>query len=81
MGEENVLYKKAYFQCAKRAILENEIFMKKFMADIVKDNYDDDKLIRLNTLLTDMFDNDMFDLIMGVKRAEDLKNKYDYEIC
>ncbi len=78
---ENPLYKKAYFQCARRAILENEVLMKKFIAEKVKDNYSDEKLIRLNELLTKMYDNDMFDLIMGTKSAEDLKNLYDYEIC
>lgn len=78
---ENPLYKKAYFQCARRAILENEVLMKKFIAEKVKDNYSDEKLIRLNELLTKMYDNDMFDLIMGTKTAEDLKNQYDYEIC
>lgn len=78
---ENPLYKKAYFQCARRAILENEVLMKKFIAEIVKDNYSDEKLIRLNELLTKMYDNDMFDLIMGTKSAEDLKYLYDYEIC
>lgn len=78
---ENPLYKKAYFQCARRAILENEVFMKKFVAEKVKDIYSDGKLVRLNELLTKMFDNDMFDLIMGTKTAEDLKNLYDYEIC
>ena len=78
---ENPLYKKAYFQCARRAILENEVLMKKFTVEIVKDNYSDEKLIRLNELLTKMYDNDMFDLIMGTKSAEGLKNLYDYEIC
>lgn len=78
---ENPLYKKAHFQCARRAILENEVLMKKFIAEKVKDNYSDEKLIRLNELLTKMYDNDMFDLIMGTKTAEDLKNQYDYEIC
>lgn len=78
---ENPLYKKAYFQCARRAILENEVLMKKFIAEKVKDNYSDEKLIRLNELLTKMYDNDMFDLIMGAKSAEDLKDLYDYEIC
>lgn len=78
---ENPLYKKAYFQCARRAILENEVLMKKFIAEKVKDNYSDEKLIRLNELLTKMYDNDMFDLIMGTKSAEDLKDLYDYEIC
>lgn len=78
---ENPLYKKAYFQCARRAILENEVLMKRFTTEIVKDNYSDEKLIRLNELLTKMYDNDMFDLIMGTKSAEDLKDLYDYEIC
>ncbi len=78
---ENPLYKKAYFQCARRAILENEVLMKRFIAEKVKDNYSDEKLVRLNELLTKMYDNDMFDLIMGTKSAEDLKNLYDYEIC
>ena len=78
---ENPLYKKAYFQCARRAILENEVLMKKFIAEKVKDSYSDEKLIRLNEQLTKMYDNDMFDLIMGTKSAEDLKDLYDYEIC
>ena len=80
MSDES-LYKKAYFQCARRAILENEVFMKKFIVEKVKDIYSDEKLIRLNEMLTKLYDNDMFDLIMGTKSAEDLKNQYDYEIC
>ena len=28
-----------------------------------------------------MYDNDMFDLIMGSKTAEQLKSQYDYELC
>ncbi len=78
---ENPLYKKAYFQCARRAMLENEEIMKKFAVDVVKDNYDDEKLDRLNELLTKMYDNDMYDLLMGKKTAEDFKGIYDYEIC
>lgn len=78
---ENPLYKKAYFQCARRAILENEVFMKKFIVEVVKDTYSDEKLERLNEMLTKMYDNDMFDLIMGSKTAEHLKSQYDYELC
>ena len=62
---ENPLYKKAYFQCA----------------EIVKDNYSDEKLERLNEMLTKMYDNDMFDLIMGSKTAQQLKSQYDFELC
>ena len=77
---ENPLYKKAYFQCARRAILENEVFMKKFIVEKVKDTYSDEKLERLNQMLTKMYDNDMFDLIMGSKTAKEL-SQYDYELC
>lgn len=80
MNKEN-LYKKAYFQCARRAILENETVMLKFAEDVVKNNYSEEKLIRLNELLTKMFDNDMFNLIMGHKKAEDFKDLYDNELC
>lgn len=80
MNKEN-LYKKAYFQCARRAILENETVMVKFVEAVAKDKYNEEKLIRLNQLLTKMFDNDMFNLIMGHKTAADFKDLYDYELC
>lgn len=79
--EENPLYKKAYFQCARRAMLENELVMRRFVEDVVKNGYSEEKLERLNKLLTEMFDNDMFDLIMGQKSPEFFKDKYDLEIC
>ena len=79
--EENPLYKQAFFQCARRAILENEVFMKNFAKDVVKGKYNDEKLVRFNAMLTKMYDNDLFDLIMGVKTAKNLKNQYDFEIC
>lgn len=75
------LYKKAYFQCARRALLENETVMRKFAEEVAKDSYNEEKLERFNTFLRDMFDNDMFDLIMGHKKAADFKGKYDFEIC
>lgn len=80
MTTKEALYKKAYFQCARRAILENETVMLKFAEEVVKDKYDEEKLIRLNKLLTEMFDNDMFNLIMGNKKAEDFKDLYDFEL-
>ena len=77
---ENPLYKKAYFQCARRAILENEVFMKSFITTVVKDTYDNEKLSRFNNMLTRMYDNDLFDLIMGRRNSDDLKDNYDYDI-
>lgn len=81
MSEENPLYKKAYFQCARRAILENEVFLKSFAEKIVKDKYNDEKLDRFNSLLTRMYDNDLFDLIMARKTSENFKDMYDLDIC
>lgn len=81
MTTKESMYKKAYFQCARRAILENETVMLRFAEDVVKDNYDEEKLVRLNKLLTEMFDNDMFNLIMGNKKSEDFKDQYDFELC
>lgn len=78
---ENPLYKKAYFQCSRRAVLENEVFLKSFIVEIVKDKYDDEKLERLNSMLTRMYDNDLFDLIMARKTVSDFKEMYDVDLC
>ncbi len=79
--DKEKLYRQAYFQCARRAMLENEQVMRKFAEDVAKDNYNEEKLLRFNNLLTKMFDNDMFDIIMGQKSPEKFKDMYDLEIC
>ncbi len=79
--EESSLYKKAYFQCARRAMLENELVMRRFAGDVVRTGYGPEKLERFNRLLTEMYDNDMFDLIMGQKSPEFFEGRYDMEIC
>lgn len=75
------LYKQAYFQYARRAMLENELVMKEFARDVVREGYSEEKLLRFNSLLTRMFDNDMFDIIMGQKGPEAFKGMYDEDIC
>lgn len=76
----NPLYKKACFQAARRAMLENEYVIKGFVEKIVFENYSDEKLDRLNILLRDIYDNDLFDIIMGIKNSTDFKDRYDQEI-
>ena len=76
----NPLYKKACFQAARRAMLENEYVIKGFVEKIVFENYSDEKLERLNILLRDIYDNDLFDIIMGIKIYTDFKERYDQEI-
>lgn len=78
--QNNPLYKKAIFQAARRAILENEMIMRRFVEEYVPGRYDDAKLERLNDLLLKMYDNDMFDLLMGQKRPEAFVGQYDQEL-
>lgn len=76
----NPLYKKAVFQAARRAILENEMITRQFVEERVLGNYDDEKLERLNDTLLRIFDNDLFDIVMGQKKAEAFAGTYDLEI-
>lgn len=79
--QDEILLKKVYYQAARRAILENEDFLKKFFDEEVKGKYPNEKLERLYNNLLKMFDNDLFDIIMGVKPLEPFYKLYDKEIC
>lgn len=79
--QDEVLLKKVYYQAARRAILENEDLLKRFFDDEVKGKYSNEKLERLYNNLLKMFDNDLFDIIMGVKPIENFYKLYDKEIC
>lgn len=72
-------FKKCVFQCARRAMLENEYFLKDFLNSYVLNNYSIDDLSRFNTFLKNIYDNDLFDIIMGNKTAEDFKEQYEYK--
>jgi len=71
-------YKKCVFQCARRAILENEYFLRDFLVNFVHTNYKIEDLKEFNIFLKEIYDNDLFDLIMGKKSAEDLKSQYSF---
>lgn len=75
----NPEFKKCVFQCARRAMLENEYFLKDFLEEVVIKKYNLDDIKRLNVFLKEIFDNDLFDVIMGNKTAEDYKDKYEYK--
>jgi len=77
--KETKEFKKCAFQCARRAMLENEYFLKDFLNSFVINNYSIDDLNRFNIFLKDIYDNDLFDIIMGNKTAEDYKEQYDYK--
>lgn len=70
-------YKRCIFLCSRRAMLENELLLKKFALEYVPEHYSIDEIKELNKFLNDVFDNDLFDVIMGIKKASDFKDQYD----
>lgn len=78
MERMEALRKKAIFQAARRAILENEMFLRDYVTNHLPESYTEDDLEAFIAMLVRMFDNDLFDLVMGVKTAEDLQELYDY---
>lgn len=59
-------------------MLENELFLRRFLSEYVLENYSLEHIDKLNDFLVKVLDNDMFDLIMGIKTAEYYRDKYDY---
>ena len=70
------LYKRVYFRAVRRAMLENENFLKAFM-DEKGSSFDTEKLSRLDGLLTVIPDNDLYDVIYSAKRPSDFEGLYD----
>jgi antitoxin CptB len=73
--KDNSDFKKTLFLCARRAMLENEMLLKGF-ANEVAINYSEEEIKEFNIFLTNLYDNDMFDIVMGIKSAEDYGDKY-----
>ena len=73
------LYKRVYFRAVRRAMLENETFMRAFM-DERGSSFDINKLSRLDGLLMAIGDNDLYDVIMSAKKPSDFEGLYDIEL-
>lgn len=80
MDQFEVLKKKAIFQSARRAMLENEVFLREWVTEHLPSHYGIDELERLNAMLTKIFDNDLFDVVMGSKKPEEFEGMYDQEL-
>jgi len=76
MDKLEALRKKAIFQSARRAILENEMFLREYVTKHLPESYGEKELEELNILLEKLFDNDLFDIVMGNKRPEDFEGVY-----
>ncbi|MEC9493017.1 FAD assembly factor SdhE [Flexistipes sp.] len=70
-------YKRCVFLCSRRAMLENELLLRKFALEYVPEHYTIDEVSELNLFLNDIFDNDLFDVIMGRKKASEFKDQYN----
>lgn len=77
MLKDGVHYKKTIFLCARRAMLENEMLLKGFAQEVILDNYTEEDIEQFNIFLTQLYDNDMFDIVMGIKPAEFYGDKYE----
>ncbi|MGD9807013.1 MAG: succinate dehydrogenase assembly factor 2 [Deferribacterales bacterium] len=80
MDQLEMLRKKAIFQGARRAMLENEAFLREYVTNCLPESYGLDELERLNVMLEKIFDNDLFDVIMGNKKTEDFEGMYDQQL-
>ena len=70
-----IVLKKIKFLSSKRALLENEIVLKKFY-NFVVENYDNEDLEEYLRFLENVYDTDLLDVIIGKKNPEDFKDKY-----
>ncbi|WP_022850963.1 succinate dehydrogenase assembly factor 2 [Limisalsivibrio acetivorans] len=78
--KDTPLYKKAVFQAARRAMLENELVLREFVQNNLPEHYGEKEMIELNELLEGILDNDLFDVVMGVKEAEEFSDRYNIAI-
>ena len=63
MPENQVLYKKALFLSAKRALPENEIILTKFVKKVVQSSYNDWKLQAYIDLIDRLDDLTLYNLV------------------
>jgi antitoxin CptB len=80
MDNIEMLKKKAIFQSARRAMLENEMFLREYVTYHLPESYTEQDLEDLNVMLEKIFDNDLFDIVMGTKVPEDFDGVYNQKL-
>jgi antitoxin CptB len=71
------IYKKAVFLAARRAMLENEMVTRDFVENGLPEHYTEEDMVLLCELLEKIYDNDLFDVVMGQKKASYFKGQYN----
>ena len=77
MEKMEMLKKKAIFKAARRAILENEVFLKEYVVNHLPEDYNEQDMEEFNYMLEKIFDNDLFDIVMGNKKPADFEGVYN----
>jgi antitoxin CptB len=77
MDKMQMLRKKAIFQSARRAMLENELFLREYATNHIPESYTEQDFVELNEMLEKIFDNDLFDIVMGNKKPADFEGMYN----
>ncbi|QAR32414.1 succinate dehydrogenase assembly factor 2 [Geovibrio thiophilus] len=78
--KDSPLFKKAIFLAARRAMLENEMIVREFVEHNLPEYYTEKDMEELCELLLKIFDNDLFDVIMGQKTAEQFEGQYNVRL-
>lgn len=80
MERFEALRKKAIFQAARRAMLENEMFLREYVTSHLPEDYGEKELEDLNAMLEKIFDNDLFDVVMGTRKYTEFDGMYDQRL-
>lgn len=78
--KDTPLFKKALFLAARRAMLENEMIVREFVEHNLPAHYSEQDMEELCELLLKIFDNDLFDIVMGQKTSEQFEGQYNVRL-
>ncbi|GAB1535678.1 hypothetical protein ADMFC3_13090 [Geovibrio sp. ADMFC3] len=78
--KDTPLFKKALFLAARRAMLENEMVVREFVEYNLPSHYTETDMEELCELLLKIFDNDLFDIVMGQKTSEQFEGQYNVRL-
>lgn len=71
------LYKQVYYHAVRRALLETETVLKRYMDEIAS-KYTDEELSLLDEFMVEIPDNDLLDLIVSRELPVKYKEKYGW---
>ena len=71
------LYKTVYYHAVRRALLENETVLQRYMDEIAS-KYTEEQLIALDSFMVEIPDSDLLDLIVSREIPEKYREQYGW---